>query len=484
MKKQIILLLSLLVVNICNSVQAYGGLAKDLIAKAGIQPDKLKIGETVVKKVKASYFDSYNVVFEKIAPGVLGILLPSIYQACKDKKDSRCGFYTFVNSHILGTNEKSEEVLKKLNDTWKTERAVNNLVEIFDQILENGTGRTRRSGNIGMYHHECLWLNGLAFKTYNLGGKSMSFMELLAQPKHELFNTITGIIRSEVLSQMASSKPEPKERYYVDSNSIIRRTLITFDDNGQLCSSDGFKESVKSFQKKLFPEVYMISVPTFDLFQPRHLLTLRAEYATIGQKEWMVGIMVDSDYNPNKGMAGESEKEKELYRKFMINFSAKLGAPLQQPPFKPRTSHNIFASRRRRAERNKKAKEARERAARKARLEKERKERAEKEHRERMRRKKETERKGMRRERKVRIGDEIPGRKPVKVSTSGVLAKVRTALQKSMDLAVRGRYVEIKRSLLPAKRMAIRKFNAELTRVKSGKKDLSELKKLMREILS
>ena len=74
-------------------------------------------------------------------------------------------------------------------------------------------------------------------------------------------------------------------------------------------------------------------------------------------------------------------------------------------------------------------------------------------------------------------------KRPVVAAKSGKLAKVRIELQSAINAAKKGRYEGVSLNLVLGKRRLIRQFNAELTRIKSGHKNLSQINQLMEKIL-
>jgi len=244
------------------------------------------------QKTHERYAD-YKIEFDRIGPDVFLIHFPIVYQGLT----GRCAFFSFINSYFLGMSKTMVEAIRNIR-SFKTVHKVDMLEKLWRDVWNRNT----------CYEDE-LVLNDLLHNSFEVDSERFSLIKLLSKPKNELFSSYQGgmWLRKEIKTPNFNIKGKVREYIDPTKKRKIKRTVIAFDNDGNICEHNTLKAIFKDFKRKWQAE------ELFLLSFSGHAMAVKAEKFCCNGKKWLTLILLDSSYSTTEKYKKEMEN---IYRFF------------------------------------------------------------------------------------------------------------------------------------------------------------------------
>ena len=297
-------------------------------------PLRMIVDKKVGKKGLIGYKADYTIDFDRIGENVLIIQIPPFHQG----ETFDCGFFTFVNSYILGMSNSYQEAIRKIRSR-NTERKVNNLRYIFDFLV------TSRFPLEGLSLEETALLNDLLDEKIFWGGKKIFLADLIAKLEKKVQEKAIGKIKNLGSKGKFREFIDPKNK---KGGRQIKRTYRDLEvrprkkirEVYKLSKKNVYKGVAKEAKKKAYrkvdkifkerdeaEETFFISVEEFNKKGKcisAHLIAAKAEKFELPAREEsiLVFIIVDSS---SHSMNSTYRFEYPVYRKVFKYLAGKFG---------------------------------------------------------------------------------------------------------------------------------------------------------------
>ena len=297
-------------------------------------PLRMIVGKKAGRKGLIGYKADYTIDFDRIGKNVFIIQIPPFHQG----ETYDCGFFTFVNSYILGMSNSYQEAIKEIRSK-ETERKVNNLRYVFDFLLPSS-----RFSQEGLSLEEIVLLNDLLDEKISWGRKKISLPDLIAKPEKK--------VRKKAIGKIKKLSSKGKFREFIDPTRgrRIKRTYREFEVRPGKKNREVYKLSkknknvykgvVKEVKKKAYrkvdkifkereeaEETFFIAVEEFNKKGKSisaHFIAAKAEKFELPGREEpiLVFILVDSS---SRSMDSTYKDFYREYRKVFKYLAGKFG---------------------------------------------------------------------------------------------------------------------------------------------------------------